>query len=304
MRAIQAAPEPDGPRLVAADWLSERGDPRGEHVALQVELARTRAAPAPRLVARLAAIETAPWREPLAALGARADADGGELELVRGFVDRAFLADRDIANVAPLLRREPITRLDVTGSTEHAATLAARAPELGRLRELYLHGRYSPGHGALLRSPYLAELDTLYADELLEAQLAVLAESVLRPRVLHLSPRPAVARTLAASRLFERVEELQCGVMFDDDALVEIAHAPLAALRRLVIGGSQLGPRGLQALGPRLAQLEVLRHPGRLLDGAALALIAREATGLVELELPGAVVPPDHPLRGRFPRLG
>src|SRR5262245_7926962 len=40
LEAIQADPDADGPRLVFADWLQERGDPRGEFVRLQVELAR------------------------------------------------------------------------------------------------------------------------------------------------------------------------------------------------------------------------------------------------------------------------
>src|SRR4051794_31566535 len=33
--AILAAPDDLAPRLVYADWLSERGDPRGEHIVLQ-----------------------------------------------------------------------------------------------------------------------------------------------------------------------------------------------------------------------------------------------------------------------------
>src|SRR5262245_57451036 len=45
LRAIADDPERDGPRLVFADWLTERGDPRGELIRLQVELAR----PGPQL---------------------------------------------------------------------------------------------------------------------------------------------------------------------------------------------------------------------------------------------------------------
>jgi uncharacterized protein (TIGR02996 family) len=39
LAAIQAAPEDDGPRLVYADWLHGRGDPRGEFIAVQCTLA-------------------------------------------------------------------------------------------------------------------------------------------------------------------------------------------------------------------------------------------------------------------------
>lgn len=37
--AIQAAPDDDAPRLVYADWLQKRGDPRGEFIAVQCMLA-------------------------------------------------------------------------------------------------------------------------------------------------------------------------------------------------------------------------------------------------------------------------
>ncbi len=40
LRAVLAHPDDDQPRLVYADWLDEQGDPRGEFIRLQVELAR------------------------------------------------------------------------------------------------------------------------------------------------------------------------------------------------------------------------------------------------------------------------
>ncbi len=40
LAAIYAAPEDDDPRLVYGDWLSERGDPRGEMIVLQIAKAR------------------------------------------------------------------------------------------------------------------------------------------------------------------------------------------------------------------------------------------------------------------------
>jgi uncharacterized protein (TIGR02996 family) len=39
--AIAADPDDDRPRLVYADWLEEQGDPRGEFVRVQIELARS-----------------------------------------------------------------------------------------------------------------------------------------------------------------------------------------------------------------------------------------------------------------------
>jgi uncharacterized protein (TIGR02996 family) len=40
-RAILDAPEDDAPRLVYADWLEERGDPRGEYLRVETALAKT-----------------------------------------------------------------------------------------------------------------------------------------------------------------------------------------------------------------------------------------------------------------------
>ena len=39
LQAIREDPENDTPRLVFADWLQERGDPRGEFISVQCELA-------------------------------------------------------------------------------------------------------------------------------------------------------------------------------------------------------------------------------------------------------------------------
>src|SRR5262245_37162751 len=40
LQAILKAPDDDAPRLIYADWLEERGDPRGEFIRIQCELAR------------------------------------------------------------------------------------------------------------------------------------------------------------------------------------------------------------------------------------------------------------------------
>jgi len=39
-RAVLEHPDDDTPRLVYADWLEEHGDPRGEFIRVQCELAR------------------------------------------------------------------------------------------------------------------------------------------------------------------------------------------------------------------------------------------------------------------------
>ncbi len=43
LKDITEHPEDDTPRLIFADWLEERGDPRGEFIRLQVERSRLKA---------------------------------------------------------------------------------------------------------------------------------------------------------------------------------------------------------------------------------------------------------------------
>ena len=51
--AVVGAPHEDGPRLVYADWLLQRGDPRGELITLQCALANGDPdAPDPAILAR------------------------------------------------------------------------------------------------------------------------------------------------------------------------------------------------------------------------------------------------------------
>jgi uncharacterized protein (TIGR02996 family) len=70
LKAVLELPDDDGPRLVYADWLDERGDPRGEFIRVQCELARL-AEDDPRrgeLQAREGALLTAhrrEWNQPL-----------------------------------------------------------------------------------------------------------------------------------------------------------------------------------------------------------------------------------------------
>ncbi len=40
LQDIAADPDDDAPRMIFADWLEERGDPRGEFIRVQCQLAR------------------------------------------------------------------------------------------------------------------------------------------------------------------------------------------------------------------------------------------------------------------------
>src|SRR5690349_11019619 len=112
--AIAAAPDDDAPRLVYADWLLDRGDPRGELVVAQCALDRIEATDGPRgetralreRVRSLIALHRPTWLEPIL------DVMVGDFELRRGFVEHVtlFVPSLDAAtqprlrDAAPLLR--------------------------------------------------------------------------------------------------------------------------------------------------------------------------------------------------------
>src|SRR5262245_61852946 len=90
LTAARDSPDDDGPRLVLADWLEEHGDPRGEFVRLQVNLAKLdpddpAAAPAQRRHDGLRQQYGPAWLGPLAV--------GAPLRCERGLVDLTVTAE-------------------------------------------------------------------------------------------------------------------------------------------------------------------------------------------------------------------
>jgi uncharacterized protein (TIGR02996 family) len=115
--AVQAAPDDDAPRLVWADWLEEHGDPRGELIRAQCELARM--TEYSRRLSDLEAIESRllrehhdVWLRPLREMGAK------DVELWRGFVEQIEIRAADLLQhvddifaEAPLLRGLKISQV-------------------------------------------------------------------------------------------------------------------------------------------------------------------------------------------------
>jgi uncharacterized protein (TIGR02996 family) len=89
LAAIRAAPDDDAPRLVYADWLTERGDPRGEYIALACAFAKSHDAEVRRRADALEKAHKSAWLARLP-VWARAEAT-----LARGFVSRITVADLD-----------------------------------------------------------------------------------------------------------------------------------------------------------------------------------------------------------------
>jgi uncharacterized protein (TIGR02996 family) len=146
--AVLAAPEDDEPRLVYADWLMERGDPRGEFITVQCTEARLRregkrATPAYRAAAnRSRAIEREHLRKWVDAVGLRRW--WGQFE--RGFVTQLTISPKALRSKwGSVFSRWPLEHLRLqpqgpaaAGGSPTLGDLAwlAAQPETERLRLL------------------------------------------------------------------------------------------------------------------------------------------------------------------------
>ena len=134
VEAIAAAPGDDGPRLVYADFLQGRGDPRGEFIALDVALARGARVKGKRNKAFRAAAAALPGPlAPMLAMGCRYER--GMLTVASVQTDRGALRQAEDALLAMFsdLRwatvRTIMTNLfqDLQGLMRHAPLLSLRS---------------------------------------------------------------------------------------------------------------------------------------------------------------------------------
>jgi uncharacterized protein (TIGR02996 family) len=161
IREIVSQPDDDTPRLIYADWLEELGDPQGEFIRVQCELARPCDAERRRaLVDRereLLAEHRDAWLAPLGP------------GLIRGRFKRGVLEqievepDSFLANHRQWFREYPILALQVKLSRIEVQPFAA-IPHLRQLRTLRL-SESDLSEGGWLRlfdSPNLGSLDELW----------------------------------------------------------------------------------------------------------------------------------------------
>jgi uncharacterized protein (TIGR02996 family) len=115
---VLAKPDDDAPRLVMADWLSDRRDPRGELIHAQCALARmtpgdVAAEALEERVVDLLAEHERRWSAPVRELGGL-DRDADAVSFVRGFVESVTLdASLVPGTLAELRRRAPLRELRV-----------------------------------------------------------------------------------------------------------------------------------------------------------------------------------------------
>jgi uncharacterized protein (TIGR02996 family) len=312
LAAIRAAPDEDAPRLVYADFLGEVGDPRGELIHVECELARTdderRRARLKRRHRELLATHGATWLSPLRALFPEPECS---IELRRGLVEgiRAD-APRLVKHAAKLLALAPLlSRVTATFRGEPVEGLL-HSPIVDRARELHLwttNRRLDLRAFAAARAG--AELERLHVEQasLNEADLeALVASPALRrlraldfttcrykresPRLLVSLDAPlerfsmsgveapgALAHALLAGSAFGSLEALgllNCS-LGDDDILALVAAGRFAHVRELDLRGNLLSAEALTSVIEALPAARELLLGSSLADDEVARVIAR-----------------------------
>ncbi|HEU0031306.1 MAG TPA: TIGR02996 domain-containing protein [Kofleriaceae bacterium] len=140
---LEAPRDDDGPRLAYADWLLERGDPRGELIVAQCTRARLEASGD-----RTSDVHRRAWRRERKLIRTHIDAWFGPYgstrhfsgTLVRGFLGELAIAPHKLRERWPVFQHEPLETLRLT-MPKHPVTVEdlrwiAAQPELRALRQL------------------------------------------------------------------------------------------------------------------------------------------------------------------------
>jgi uncharacterized protein (TIGR02996 family) len=242
LNAIIEDPDSNVPRLLFADWLEERGDPRGEFIRLQIAISRAEAgdeqlAEMQRREEEMLTTHRRAWLGPLHSLAY-------SWTFKRGFPEEACLPAEHFLNcVETLFRLTPLRLVRLMKSGPWADGLAA-CPHLRRLRALHMTDNQIEDKGLqkLMASPYLGSIESLRLGNswLTEKSGLILAEARHMRKLTTLS--------LSDNMLGDR------GVK----ALAGASH--LSKLTSLYLGNNQITDFGAQALAesPHFSRLKTL----------------------------------------------
>ncbi len=278
LAAVLAAPDDDAPRLVYADWLMEQGDPRGEFIAVQCELASLGEAEAARATelrareAELLARHKKDWvghfpgsRTEYGIVGGRTWVKGSPTRWTfeRGFVRWVAMQTQDfVANAEGLFASEPVYGVHLTDPS--VQLLVEQCPGLERLRMLDLSRVRLKEQGA--RSLFGARrFESL---EVLNLTLCGLGVKGTQAAI-----------DACAVAAFPRLETLQLWEnALGDKGAVALSRWPiLGQLSTLELGKNRVGAKGGSALAesPFLQRIEQLSLVANALGEAEQMLRAR-----------------------------
>lgn len=301
---VLSDPDADDARLIYADWLEERDDPRGEFIRVQCELARAdplseRYCDLSERNAALLAEHRDGWIDEL-------QQDVSKAKFHRGFIDTITVRARQFVKVADdLFRNTPVHWLRLTymsGAGEQLAEL----PALQQIRSLDLSSLSIKYEDllAFLSSPHLSQLRdlNLLYHELFHADLGRvissprIAESLRSLNVIEQNDSRGFMSALCGgdgfpemtdlafgsdnSSAFQNIQSLSVprlnslkirGTMTVSDA-ENVARLPVSQLKQLDLGGSRVPARGIQALAGAgaLDEVEELNLGGADIPGSGL----------------------------------
>lgn len=156
LAAVLATPADDAPRAVYADWLLERGDPRGEFITLQLALARRANAAKQARADALLARHRLEWTEALRQLSLKQ-------RFERGFVFELELkATTFVLEAARLFSLAPLTSVILRAAELPVLKKVVALPQLSRLTHLGLDRAVGDAGARLLAgAPGLRQLEGL-----------------------------------------------------------------------------------------------------------------------------------------------
>ncbi len=251
LQAILDDSDDDSLRLIYADWLEERGDPRGEFIRIQCELARgmngTRRSPLVQREQQLLRLHEDEWTSSVCSLMKRRRRGFFNWKFIRGFIEEVWLDPRhSLAGIDELFQLAPIRCLafqmnheERTFPGEYRALFPcalANCPLLKRVVSLEVSFSHlgSDGIQALIFSDYLDNLKSL---NLHDNRIG-----------------DGGARALAGSSLLERLEKLDLSNNAIGPVGVRALASALAAqgetskLRSLGLQGNPLRATGMRVI--------------------------------------------------------
>jgi len=278
---VLASPGDDTPRLVYADWLAERADPRGEFIQLQCKLAaepddsnrRAMRVAENKLLAAHGAAWLAPLRE---VLPQPRQAETYQFGHVRGFVERAELTLACVPHLSALVERAPLLReLEIVrGAFEGAPKLA------------------QPSLAGAFASSAFAQLESLELD--LVGGGNAIAHEVAKAAVLANLRRLAIKASVWGEMTVVYAAPPD-RLALDDEGAAALASSPhLRGVTRLGLDSNRLTLDGVRAIANGAWRLEALElgHNQLEPDGLVDALAGPALVGLRELSLRGTWIPP------------
>jgi uncharacterized protein (TIGR02996 family) len=302
LQDIFAHPEDEASRRIFADWLMEQGDPRGEFILAECELALLpRHDPRwPDLADRereLLAEHGKTWAGPLADL-----VSGYEFR--RGFVERVTLpAATFLTRGHRLFANSPVRDvrlLPMLGGP--TIDKIAACPHLTRLAALELSGMRLFDEDCQLLVDHLAQLDGLTSLNLRNTHIGAPGVALVldSPRLPHLHTLDLSANKtyfvyrgaqFLGSPSLSRLRALHLGLtgLGDEGATLLAANAHLGKLHTLALWNTTLGNRGVEALAesPYLIHLTHLNLTGNYITQRGVEALARSPNmaRLTHLEL-------------------